>query len=98
MEAAPPIPLEVEPKRKGAPPPSPAYFNTGCGFFSEIPCLEIADGHIRLIYIKLDEKTRELVCDVRGDARLEKYLEEAGRRPGAAMDRTGLTGKGSRGE
>ena len=73
MEGAPPVPLEIKPKRKGAPPPSPTYFNAGCGFFSEIPCLEIADGHIRLFYIKLDE-SGELSFDPKGDVSLEKYL------------------------
>ncbi len=97
MEAAPAVPLQVEAKGKGASALGPTYFNAGCGFFSEIPCLEIADGHIRVKYFKLDESGK-LVFDPGGDARLEKYLEEPGRRPEAAMDRTGLTRKESRGE
>jgi UDP-2,3-diacylglucosamine pyrophosphatase LpxH len=73
MGAAPAVPLQVEPKKKGAPPLEPTYFNAGCGFFNEIACLEFADGHIRLFYIKLDE-SGELSFDPKGDISLEKYL------------------------
>jgi len=73
MEAAPRAALQVESKTRALLELGPTYFNTGCGFFSQIPCLEISEGHIRIVYIKLDESGKP-VFEVRGDANLEKYL------------------------
>ena len=51
---------------------SPAYFNSGCGFISKMPCLEICEGKIKLSYIGLDA-SGELKFDTRREASLQKY-------------------------
>lgn len=80
LKDAPDAPLGAEGKKKDRQPIGPTYFNTGCAFFSEIPCLEISGGHIRMYYITPDAQ-KNPVFELRGDASLEKYREPAARGP-----------------
>jgi UDP-2,3-diacylglucosamine pyrophosphatase LpxH len=50
----------------------PAYFNTGCGLFSKIPCIEISGGKIRLTYISQGAGDG-LMFDTKGEADLKDF-------------------------
>jgi UDP-2,3-diacylglucosamine pyrophosphatase LpxH len=52
---------------------SPVYFNSGCAFFSVIPCIEISGGKIRLVYIR-PGSSEGLEFEVRREASLKKYI------------------------
>ena len=72
LEEEPSQPLRIADKSKSGFYLSPAYFNSGFGYSSEMPCLEICEGKIKLIYIGLDA-SGELEFDTRREASLQKY-------------------------
>lgn len=74
MESEPTQPLRIQDKSKRNFTFTPVYFNSGCAFFSEIPCIEISEGKIKLTYIRLGA-SGELKFDTRKEASLKKYIQ-----------------------
>lgn len=74
MESEPAEPIRIQDKSRRDLDFSPVYFNSGCAFFSEIPCIEISGGKIKLTYIRLNA-AGELEFDTRREESMRKYIQ-----------------------